>query len=162
MNIYLFTFKTDIIESIQLKKGDKSMKKSNVFDENNEINCAICGKNLIDNINNSMVNVIINTDTNKIVSVIPCCKGECDDKITSDLNTNEVSNWQEFSHFTNPYLYLKNFISAMNLIVDNKGFDNKKAFKDYQSILINMYPYVSRDLTEKEISSANSDNLFQF
>ena len=138
------------------------MKKSNVFDENNEIKCAICGKNLIDNINNSMVNIITKTDTNKIASVIPCCKGKCDNKITSNINTNEVSNWQEFSTFTNPYLYIKNFISAMNLIVDNKGFDNRKAFEDYRSLLINTYPYVSRDLTEKEIDSSNSDNLFQF
>ena len=126
------------------------MKKSNVFSNQSEIKCSVCGKNLMDNPGMSMVNIIQNMDTQKIICVKPCCKGRCDKVIGSATKPREVSGWKDITDFLNPYLYMKHIMSVMNSMQDGEGFENDEAFEDYKSLLLNVYPYVTRDLSDEE------------
>lgn len=138
------------------------MKKSNVFTNPKDVKCVVCGKNLIDDIDMSLVNIIQNMETHKIVKVCPCCKGSCDDKIERTAKENEISGWKDISDFTNPFLYIKHIMSVMNSMHNGNGFDNQAAFEDYKDLVLKMYPYVTRDMEEKENKRAILDNQFPF
>lgn len=137
------------------------MKKSNIFDKETELHCAYCGKNLLENINLSMV-IIATDNSDNIVKVIPCCKKDCDHKLTRDLPTDVSDGWEELSIFTNPYLYLKHIMAMLNNMYDGAKFLNEEAFENYKEILLAMAPYVMRDMTDGEISSAKLDDSLQF
>lgn len=138
------------------------MKKSNVISNPDELKCKICGKNLLDNPGMSMINIVENINTNKIISVSPCCKGKCDNYIQNKARANEVSGWKDLSDFTNPYLYIKHIMSVFNSMYDGVGFENKEAFEAYKDLLIKIYPFVTRDMTEEEIQSAMLANAMPF
>lgn len=88
------------------------MDKSNVYSDCQEIKCSVCGKNLMEAPGMSLVNIIQNIDTNKIVSVKPCCKGKCDKIVERTAKVREISGWKDLTEFTNPYLYMKHVMSV--------------------------------------------------
>jgi hypothetical protein len=136
------------------------MKRSNVFSNSKELTCKVCGKSLFEKPGMSMINIIMNTETDKIVSVVPCCKGKCDKSIKA--NKNEVSGWKDLIDFTNPYLFIKHVMSVFNSMYDGEGFENKEAFEEYKDLLLTIYPYVTRDLTDEENESAILANAMPF
>ncbi len=138
------------------------MKKSNVFSNPRTINCSVCGKDLMEDPGLSLVNIIQNIQTKKIICVKPCCKGKCDKIVSGNVKQGEVSGWKDFSDFTNPYLYLKHVMSVLNSMYAGEGFENEQAFEDYKNFLIDMYPYVTRELSEDEIRAAVLDNAIPF
>jgi len=142
--------------------GGDFMRKSNVFDDSEDIRCCVCGKNLMGDVDASMVNIIQNTSTGKIISVCPCCKGMCDQKIEYSVKENELSGWKDLSTFTNPYLYLKHIMSVMNSMNCGEGFENETAFKAYKDLLIKMYPYVTRNMDSNEEREVELDNMMPF
>ncbi len=134
------------------------MKMSNVYSNPNSIKCGVCGKELMDNPSMSMINIIENMKTDKITKVIPCCKGVCDRKVQMAIKEDEVSGWKDITEFSNPYLYITNVMAVLNNMYDGKGFENKEAFEDYKSLLVKMYPYITRDMTEEELQEAILDS----
>ena len=136
------------------------MNKSNVFSNSNELVCKVCGKPLFEEPGMSMINIIMNTKTNKIVSVAPCCKGKCDKSIKA--KNDEVSGWKDLSDFTNPHLYMKHIMSVFNSMYDGEGFENKEAFEAYKNLLLDIYPYITRDITEDEKEQALFANAIPF
>lgn len=138
------------------------MNKSNVYSNAEDIKCSVCGKSLMKDPGMSMVNIIENINTHKIVYVKPCCKGKCDKTIERFAKDNEVSGWKDLSEFTNPYLYIKHVMSVFNSMSNGIGFENKEAFEDYKKLLIDMYPYITRNLTDEEIKSAAWMNAMPF
>lgn len=138
------------------------MKMSNIYPNEVEIKCSVCGKNLMEDPGMSMVNIIENLDTQKIVRVKPCCKGACDKIVEKTAKSRELSGWKDLSDFLNPYLYIKHIMSVFNSMNDGKGFENVEAFEDYKQFLLNVYPYVTRDLSDKEKQDAVMSNLMPF
>ncbi len=138
------------------------MKKSNVYGEARPIKCSVCGKDLMEDMGMSMVNIIQNIETDKIVSVRPCCKRQCDHIISKDAKNGEISGWKDLSDFTNPYLYLKHILSVMNNMYSGKGFENQEAFESYKNLIIDMYPYVTRNMDEEEKRAVQIDSIIPF
>lgn len=138
------------------------MKISNVYSNQSEIKCSVCGKDLMENPQMSMVNIIQNLDTQKIVSVKPCCKGTCDKIIEKTAKVRELSGWKDLTDFLNPYLYMKHIMSVLNSLHDEEGFENKEAFEDYKALVLNAYPYVTRDMSDEEKQSAALSNAMPF
>lgn len=136
------------------KTEDIHMEKSNVFSNQSEIKCSVCGKSLMDKPSMSMINIIENINTNKIIAVKPCCKGKCDKIIEKTAKTNEISGWKDLTDFLNPYLYMKHIMAVFNSMYDGEGFENKEAFEDYKDLLLNVYPYIARNISDEEKESA--------
>ncbi|EXG86207.1 hypothetical protein K413DRAFT_3031 [Clostridium sp. ASBs410] len=126
------------------------MQRSNLFKNEEELVCEVCGKKLMDDANKSLINVIKNVETKKIVAMYPCCKCECDHIIRNKTKKDEISQWIDLRDLTNPYLYIKNIMAAMNNMYEGKGFENEEVFGTYKRIMLSMYPYVTRDSTDKE------------
>lgn len=138
------------------------MKKSNVFSSESEIKCSVCGKNLMDEPEMALVNIIQNMQTNKIVYVKPCCKGACDKQIERMAKQGELSGWKDLTDMLNPYLYMKHIMSVMNSMDEGEGFENKEAFEDYKTLLLNLYPYIARDISEEEKRTVIISNALPF
>ncbi len=138
------------------------MKKSNVYTNARTINCTVCGKDLMENPDLSLVNIIQDVQTRKIICVKPCCKGECDKMVSGNVKQGEISGWKDISDFTNPYLYLKHVMAVLNGMYAGEGFENEQAFEDYKKFLIDMYPYITRELSEEEVRAAALDNAMPF
>lgn len=134
------------------------MEKSNIFSNNETIRCIVCGKNLMDDIKMSMVQII--TDENdQIIRVFPCCKGECDHILQDEIKDYEGNGFRDLSTFVNPYLYIKNLMQMMDRMFEGKGFANQKAFDTYSDLILNCYQYVSRNLSEEEKEVAKRTTL---
>lgn len=134
------------------------MEKSNIFSNNETLKCVVCGKNLMDNIKMSMVQII--TDENdQIVRVLPCCKGECDHRLQDEIKDYEGDGFRDLSTFINPYLYIKNLMQIMDRMFEGKGFANQEAFDTYSDLILNCYEYVSRNLNEEEKEAAKKITL---
>lgn len=138
------------------------MNKSNVFSNETDVKCCVCGKSLFDEPNMSMINIIQNMDTKKIVSVKPCCKGKCDRKVSILQNDREISGWKDFTEFLNPYQYMNHLMSVMNSMNKGIGFENDEAFEDYKQLILNAYPCITRNMTDDEIRAAVLMNQMPF
>ena len=79
---------------------------------------------------------------------------KCDDYIQKQAKVGEISGWKDFTEFLNPNLFLKHIMSVLNSMQNGNGFENQEAFEDYKKLLINTYPYVTREMEEKEIREA--------
>lgn len=137
------------------------MKKSNIFNSNEEVKCEYCGKKLMDNPTLSMVQIVCDNE-NKITGILPCCKGKCDKELKNRIKDNNCDGWKEFDEFINPYLYIKHIMAVLNSMYEGRGFANKEAFESYKDLIIKCYPYITRDLTKNEIENANFDEMFPF
>lgn len=138
------------------------MEKSNVYCDEKEVKCCVCGKTLVNDIAGSMINIIQDSESQKIIAIKPCCKGKCDQAISSALGKNETTGWKEFRTFTNPHLYLKHIMSVINNMFEGQVFANEEAFEEYKSLVIAMYPYVTRNLSEEEVQTAIMENMIPF
>lgn len=134
------------------------MKKSNIFSNNETINCVVCNKNLLEDVKKSMVQIITDENDN-IVRVLPCCKGECDHKLQDEIKDSEGDGFRDLSTFVNPYLYIKNVMQMIDRMFEGKGFANQEAFDDYSDLILNCYSYITRDLTEEEKVEAKKANM---
>lgn len=130
------------------------MNRSNVFQKEKIIKCDYCGKNLLNDAPLSMIQIITNSTDNKILRIHTCCKGNCDRVLLKKLKHNESDGWKDLTDFLNPHLYLKNIMAMLNNMYEEMQFENLEAFEKYKELLINCYPYVSRNLSEKELSEA--------
>lgn len=136
------------------------MKRSNVINNYDSLKCIVCKKDLTENIGKSMVQIITKED--RITRISPCCKGDCDNKLKSFLKDGESDGWKELFTFSNPYLYLKHLMAVMNGMYDGKVFDNTDSFESYKDLLIKMYPFISRDLTNNEMEQVEFENMMPF
>lgn len=134
------------------------MKKSNLNLATHSLVCVHCGKNLLDDIGMSMINIQTDCE-DKIVSFKPCCKGKCDNIIKNQF---EMYNdgWKELSDLVNPVGYLTYLMAVLNNQHEGKGFANDEAFNDFKQLMISLYPYVVRDMDESEQEKAMIISLF--
>lgn len=137
------------------------MEKSDVLYKSKTVKCSNCDKDLFESLSLSMVQIVTN-DKDKVTKVVPCCKGECDRKLKSLLKENEYDGWKDLEDFTNPYLFIKHIMSVLNCMYEDKGFENKDAFEAYKDLIIKCYPYVSRDMNDREKESATMSETLPF
>ena len=138
------------------------MLRSNIFENEEELVCEVCGKNLMDNIDMSLINIIQNVETSKIVAMKPCCKGKCDEIIRYSAQNGEVSVWKDLKDFSNPYLYIRHVMAVMNSMYHGKGFENRVVFEEYKKIVLKMYPYITRNSSRAEDRRSAIDDALPF
>lgn len=137
------------------------MEKSNVIEGEIKLSCINCGTNLLENPRMAMVQ-IINGINGDITKVQPCCKGDCDKILLRELSQGEKDGWKELTEFLNPHLYLKHIIAMFNNMYAGVSFSNEQALENYKNLLINCYPYVSRNMNRSEDESAKLDYQINF
>lgn len=126
-------------------------KDTNISRKLSSLRCPICSSNPIDN--PKEFNVIwevsrMDDNKEKFIHVYVVCK-KCDYCIKELIrNSNHVDQWDEFSDFFNPKLWI-NKLSTFIYDVYN-GKYSETALNEMHTILVSVYPYVYRELTEEE------------
>jgi len=129
------------------------MKRNNMYSSYEELNCRHCGKDVLQDISNSIV--VIHQKRNLVTDVFPCCKGNCDDALGS------LSGWKELKEFTNPYLYLKHLMAVLNNMHEGMEFTDE-ALEGYKEVVTKTAPYVFRNMTDDERESSAFSNMLPF
>lgn len=147
---------------------------ANIFDESESLHCLYCGTNLLTNRQGILVTIERLPDYSKRVGgnlnedypILPieildlywCCKGECDKQLRHLYDTiypNSVDAWADIPDLMIPTMYLKWVMSVVNRVykkeTDHRHIYTDKALAQTKKALIEIFPYISRHLTNREL-----------
>ncbi len=133
-------------------------KPAKIFLENPSLKCMVCNKELL--LHDGYRGLIcmwskIDGDGNDFIKEFTwSCKGHCDQVLEHKHrlvypNYEYNNSWEDISDVMIPTIYLKWIMTIFNqqksgTIYDDKAFENMKEF------LLQVYPHISRHLTQKE------------
>ena len=87
----------------------------------------------------------------KIRNQYVCCGGDCDQILAKRYYTDGYSDaWTDLKDYFTPTIYLKAVIGFCNELNDEKIIYSQEAFEQKKALLIRAYPYICRNLTQKE------------
>jgi len=153
---------------ISFKKWEDKTKEeipTKLYDDDIELKCAICGKDLLQNRKDYIANIIYakKFHSNECLEVNCVCKGECDFKLEHYYRTIGMgTEWYDLSDYFIPSIYLKKYMAIMNILYEDTKQYSKKAFEQYKQILLAISPYVLREQSEKEYNRARRETEFPF
>jgi len=121
------------------------------------LQCEYCGKDLLSEEEKSGIVVIwrISRGDDQVTSeevydIYWACKGNCDRSLHPRYDRNDaISGWEDIPDICIPSVYLKWVMSLVNQLYQGTHF-SPQALEKYKTILLETFPYVSRDLTTRE------------
>ncbi len=145
---------------ISISKWEKGHPKpEKFFWKYPELLCDYCGKNLLEPKKSGIVAIWEklydhreNIDHNEIVDIYCCCKGNCDRILKKQFYTKHkhtVDGWEDIPDICIPTIYCKWLVSTLHEL-KGKAKYSEQAFKKNLNILLAIFPYISRELTDKE------------
>ena len=79
-----------------------------------------------------------------------CCRGHCDKAMAaSHANKKLVDSWEDIPDIIVPQVFIKWIMASLNNLRDGAKYSDK-AFSNYKRFLLNIYPFVTRDLSTRE------------
>lgn len=128
-----------------------------IFDEEAELCCDFCGKNLLlesEHGNYVLLKEHLPEDDNyskQYKGLYFACRGKCDHTLENRYRKDGLHfyGWQSIDDLCNPYVWLEKIMAFINGIQHNQDMD-EATFEKMKTLFINTYPYVARHLTQKE------------
>lgn len=129
---------------------------SKIFGEDSEITCDFCKKNLLLESEHGIY-VLVKDDlgeagcSKEYKDMYCACRGNCDQKLKEKYRQKGLYDcgWEDIDEICNPTIWLMRFMAFVNGI--HKKHDmSDVAFEKMKKVFINTYPYVARQLTQKE------------
>jgi hypothetical protein len=131
------------------------MKAAKIFFEPKKLECLKCGKNLLEPEPTGIIVVweTISEDQDakkEITDVYWCCKGACDMALSNTRKKRgSISSWRDISDVTIPTVYLTYILRTFNELRSGIVYKDE-AFKKFKDFMYALFPYISRELTERE------------
>ena len=119
-----------------------------IFGELEPLQCAVCGRNLLDQGVLGFFLQMSKSNGEKIDDIAFCCAGCCDYGIQQRLAKKgyvDVGSWQ-ISDLTSPALWLKILMD----FIEDKNLYSDKACEKMRLMFIRTFPYIARCVTQKE------------
>ncbi len=134
-------------------------KPAKIFSEKTSLYCEYCGKNLLED--KTGIFVIMREFSYSeegefrrmpYSKAYFSCKGEHDRILKNKYlqDGNFIDKWVDISDFTYPTGYIKKVIAWINYFQLDDGKIENEAFDKLKKLLINTFPYISREQTEEE------------
>ena len=128
-----------------------------IFDEEAELCCEYCGKNLLLESEHGNYVLLKEEDLEnggfgkQYKDMYFACCGECDHELKRIYQEKGLSDfgWESIDDICNPTIWISKIMAFLNGIQQDQDMDNT-AFEKMKKLFINTYPYVARHLTEKE------------
>lgn len=135
-----------------------------IFVEKPSLKCKVCKKELFDQEDNGVITLWSRMRTDyenekeHFEHVFWTCRGHCDSALSAYIrkqNSNLIDGWEDISDVMMPTIFIKWVMSIMNeqrtgIVYSEEAFENLKEF------LLQIFPYVSRHLTNKELERVKS------
>lgn len=128
-----------------------------IFDDNPSLRCKICNKELLNQKDKGIITLWhkIQQDYEKpkhIEYIFWTCRGRCDDilsKYIRSKNTKLIDGWEDIVDVMIPVIFIKWVMSIMNEQHSGSTYSDE-AFNKLKEFLLQLFPYVSRELTPEE------------
>lgn len=128
-----------------------------IFDEEAELCCDYCGKNLLLESEHGNYVLLKEEDLEKggykkqYKDMYFACRGDCDQTLKRLFQEKGLTDfgWESIDELCNPAIWISKIMAFLNGIQQEQDMDNI-AFEKMKRIFINTYPYVARHLTQKE------------
>ncbi len=128
-----------------------------IFDEEAELCCDYCGKNLLLESEHGNYVLLKNEDSEisgfeaKCIDIYFACCGKCDYILQKKFQAKGIFDmgWESIDELCIPTIWLMRFMAFINGI-QKKHDMSDAAFEKTKKLFINTFPYVARHLTQKE------------
>lgn len=133
-------------------------KPAKIFSETPSLKCKVCSKELFDLEDKGIIQVWEqirkdwSSETKRIEYVYWVCRGRCDDVLTQRIikqNDDVIDGWEDISDAIMPVVFIKWVMSTFNELRDGVQYSDE-AFDNLKTFMLKIYPFVCRNLTEKE------------
>lgn len=140
-----------------------------IFDNDAELCCDCCGKNLLLESEHGNYVLLYDNDTfdkeEKLIykdMYFACCGG-CDHLLREKYRKSGLNDggWESIDELCNPTVWIMRLMAFINSIQNNHDMD-KTAFEKMKKVFINTYPYIARHMTEKEKQRVKTLLEFEF
>jgi hypothetical protein len=137
---------------------------AHIFSEKSSLKCKVCEKELLEQDDNGVITLWkrIRTDYERepeyFELVFWTCRGHCDDVLSKHIRSkklNLIDGWEDISDVMMPIIFIKWVMSILNE-QRNGVIYSDEAFKNLKDFMLQVFPYVSRHLTEKEKEKVKS------
>lgn len=123
-----------------------------IFSEEPQLVCAYCGKDLLKPKFSGIIVCWEKIKEDYVEEVYWCCKGHCDKALLSahlSRGKEIVDGWKDIPDIIIPHMFIKWVIVTLNELKDGTRYSDA-AFAKLKEFLLNIYPFVARDLTTDE------------
>lgn len=128
-------------------------KPSNIFDEYVPLKCSYCGKDLLSKEMESL-NIICfveRIDNNFVEDIYWSCKGSCDRKMISKLETDlYTTTWEDISDIAFSTGFIRWIIAILNNIRDEEIKFSDNAFEKLKEFILIVSQVITRDTHEEK------------
>lgn len=144
------------------KYSMENPKPAKIFPDEPEICCEYCKANLLDETTKELgIFVILRRMSDNegheykkepYIKAYFSCKGKCDHILKNKYSHEEmlIDEWADISDYLTPTGYIIKVMAWMNSMqIDNEKLESE-AFGKLKKLLLNTFPYISRELTSKE------------
>ena len=142
-----------------LPESYKKVKPTHlIVDEFIPLECAHCGKELIESLNHEYYKAVIcqvisrNDDYSKIIDVYWACKGECDRALEKHYfdNHKAITRWEDIADLVIPAMFARWVLTTMNQLRNDPEQYTDEAFEKEKHFILAMCQKVLREMTEDE------------
>jgi len=141
------------------KWKSKHPKPEKFFWDYPELRCDNCGKNLLEPQKEGIVVVWeksfehgADKNISEVVDIYCCCKGNCDNILRHQFHAkykNVVDGWKDISDICIPTIYSEWLFLTFHEL-NKKAKYSEVAFKKTLNLLLAIFPYISRELSDEE------------
>jgi hypothetical protein len=127
--------------------------------------CDYCGKDLLEPKRSGIVVMWEkiydhreNYDIHEYVDIYCSCKGHCDRVLKANHYSkyeHVIDAWEDIPDIAIPTVYFK-WVNSIFIELYHKAKYSESAFKKIREIMLAIFPYISRELTEKEKDTVKS------
>ena len=131
--------------------------KAKIFSDTSGLKCAYCG----DDITEGQKGIVVSWERYKTVdktgprrdvkSLYCCCKGNCDHQLKQKYATTDyIDKWEDIHDLRIPTVYIRWIMGTMNQLNGDCTY-SPEAFNAEKEMLLELFPYVARNLTMQEL-----------
>lgn len=125
-------------------------KIANVFSSSPTLKCKHCGNELLSNPPSGIVVAWIDHEASKTEELYWCCKGTCDQYLANKRHQSHLSDeWEDIPDVAIPLIFARWIMTPLNELRSGHQYSDA-AFDQLKKFVLNVYPFVARDATEKE------------
>lgn len=124
-----------------------------IFTDMPQLKCEFCGKNLLDDKNNGNFIVFRETDEGKKYKSIRYACKEHDSIVTSNAKKEGLQDagWDDLDDLLIPTIWIKKLMAFVNEMYESRELVSDEYFCDVKQMFLNTFPYVARQMSQKEL-----------
>ena len=129
-----------------------------IFAEKPKLHCKVCNKDLLEQDDPGVITIWQKMpkyradEIKHFEHVFWVCRGRCDDILTEHMRHKDntlFDGWEDISDVLMPTIFIKWVMTIMNELRSGHTYSDE-AFKSMKTFLLQAFPYICRNLTEKE------------